>query len=216
MTLMTASLKSAYDSYSSEEELIEGTIAFLEQTAISNGLSLEEYLAKSQLNVGDRLDFSVSNRQADTEYVIFAFGLSTQGEATSGVFHITVRTDAVREFSISYETYEDYGVDMTVIPIYEDRYYWYGLVADTGQSKEELRAAAWTEFDGIISELAGFMDIEDLVDTYAEQGEYTAYFDLYEIGDGIGDYIGYAVYVDAATGGFSSELTIQPLTVTGE
>ena len=58
MTLMTASLKSAYDSYSSEEELIEGTIAFLEQTAISNGLSLEEYLAKSQLNVGDRLDFT--------------------------------------------------------------------------------------------------------------------------------------------------------------
>ena len=55
-----------------------------------------------------------------------------------------------------------------------------------------------------------------MVDTYAEQGEYTAYFDLYEIGDGIGDYIGYAVYVDAATGGFSSELTIQPLTVTGE
>ena len=105
---------------------------------------------------------------------------------------------------------------MTVIPIYEDRYYWYGLVADTGQSKEELRAAAWSEFDGLISELADFMDIEDLVDTYAEQGEYTDYFDLYEIGDGVGDYIGYAVYVDAATGGFSSELTIQPLTVTGE
>lgn len=210
------SLKSAYDSYSSEEELIEGTIAFLEQTAISNGLSLEEYLAKSQLNVGDRLDFSVSDRQADTEYVIFAFGLSAQGQATSGVFHITVRTDAVREFSISYETHEDYGVDMTVIPIYEDRYYWYGLVADTGQSKDDLRAAAWTEFDGLISELADFMDIEDLVDTYAEQGEYTDYFDLYEIGDGVGDYIGYAVYVDAATGGFSSELTIQPLTVTGE
>lgn len=76
-----------YDSSSSDEEYIENYMLTLDMTAQAMGLTLEQYLAPF-LKTGDFVGSSVL--PAPGRYYAVAFGCSSEGKATTGVYLLEI------------------------------------------------------------------------------------------------------------------------------
>lgn len=74
---------SEYDSYSSEEEIIEADSAFFVSQSEEIGITLEEYL-EERLHKGMRY-ISISAIMQATPYVVYGYALDVKGNAGSGI-----------------------------------------------------------------------------------------------------------------------------------
>lgn len=200
--------KSYWDEFSSAEEYILDDIEYFRLVAEQYGMTLDEFLSGSQLQIGDLIGLTVDGQTPGTEYVIYAYGLTASAEITSDISYITYTTREQKDFGITFNA-DDYEVEMIVTPADGQRWYWFDLMPDEGLSGDELAREAQNRLNDLIDSYSWLFSIEECVMMYCHQGEDNEYYD----NDGPGAYIGYAVYVDETTGKFSSELTTAPLTI---
>ncbi len=84
---------SEYDKFASEEELISDDLVGFIELADEAGLTIEEWL-EANLTKGD-VEADQDMLRPGMEYVLYAYGLSTKGEATTKVYTCRFETPAV-------------------------------------------------------------------------------------------------------------------------
>lgn len=96
-----------------DETLLEDDRYYFEMMAAMYGLSLEEYLTRFKLKSGDRIDVTQSKLKPDTDYLLYVYGLSPQGELLTDLCKKEFRTVLPERIDISFEI--GYAIDATAV-----------------------------------------------------------------------------------------------------
>ena len=110
--------KATFDSFESIEAYVADDVAWFEEIAQSLGLTLEEYL-ETTLNIGVKED-SAEGLIPDTEYLLYAYHLTTSGEKVSDLEYKVFKTEALSHsdatFEVSVSDIGYYGATVNVVP----------------------------------------------------------------------------------------------------
>lgn len=212
--------KSTWDSFPTFEEYFAYNMKVLEQKAAAESLSLADYLRYNILVSGDTTNVSVSGLVPDTEYVIYAFGLTPEQELLSEVCYEVFKTDPVQMQDVKFDiqcTPSFNSVTVTVTPDNNDIYYMYAVTEGTGHSPEEIMEKYQIYVNGLIQEFLSYgaagVDIPTIVSWIASQGPVTEQID--ELTPTTG-YTAYAMSIDPTSGVFNSLPTLVEFSTTEE
>ena len=135
--------KASFDAFESEEEYIADDLAWFDQIALSMGISLEDYLA-TILTTGVKED-SAEGLSPDTEYYLYAYHLTAEGEVVSDLEYKEFKTAALDKSDATFEvSVSDIGYNeatINVVPSSSTATYFVNIIsvermADFGEGAE--------------------------------------------------------------------------------
>lgn len=125
--------KAEYDQYKSEDDVLSDDLLFFSQYADYYGMTLSEFLSQV-LYSGEMSDY-VTGIVPDQDYVIWGYGLDTNGNVTYPFRKLTFHTLPVEKKDGNIAVNVTYATDgtptVTFTPDDENRRYISGFVADT-------------------------------------------------------------------------------------
>lgn len=140
--------KSYYDSLGDEDGVLAADMKYFEEYATVFGMTVEEYL-RENLYVGDLTDYRITSLKSDTEYCIYAYSLTAEGEKLSAIFTQTVRTKAVEKvdifFGINYQIDQSI-VTMDVFPSDQEQTYIFDVVAKSDYTTKEALVDQYQQY----------------------------------------------------------------------
>lgn len=94
MTYLSLTVEKEYmDGFGSEEEFFKDDFEFLSSMAASAGMDLDTFLEKEVVKIGET-DFEYRELKTDTEYYMYAYGLTLMGVKTTAIYREEFRTAA--------------------------------------------------------------------------------------------------------------------------
>lgn len=84
--------KGYMDGFESNDEFFKYIMDYLSTTASSLGMNLDSFLEKEVLYKGESSDFVFYDLEAETEYYMFAYGMTVMGETTTGISRKAFKT----------------------------------------------------------------------------------------------------------------------------
>lgn len=194
---------------SSEEEFLKNEIAYYRLLAESQGMTLDEFLGLN-LQTGAAEGLTASGLLPETEYSIYAFGLTVQGELLTGLSRMDFRTEELvfndMTFDIDCQVSGSL-VTLRITPSDSQQTYLINAVkesdfTDTDQLAEEMQL--WLNDQYSFYGQFG-MSVPDVIREIASVGEETLELELEENTS----YVAFAVSVDPEIGLLNSEFTTQ-------
>ena len=131
--------KSYWDTFDSDEEWYQDDMTYFRNEATRQGLSIEQYLNKI-LKKGDYESGFVENLLPGTEYVLYAYGLTPQGNRLTDICYDSTATLTAEKIDISFDISLDIKgpmVDMSVVPSDDSQAYYFGVFDKTDVSSDE-------------------------------------------------------------------------------
>ena len=119
-----------FDTIESDEQLFQEDLEYFEYFAGLNDLSLSDFL-KEMLEEGSVENMSIEDLTPENEYVLYAYGLTLEGERTTDIAICRFSTEAPYEGEITFEfilTEEDYTLNFDIIPSHTGVPYYYGII----------------------------------------------------------------------------------------
>ncbi len=163
--------KEYWDQKLSDEEVYISDLAYFEYLAESYGISREEFLV-DMVGMGSQKDIEISGLTPQTEYVVYVYGLTVDGERTTDIVAREATTEKPYEGDITFTfdiKEEDYIMEFVVTPSHKGVNFYHGVAT-------ESEIEAWKA-------LAGSDNLRDAI----QQGEIEA---------GIEDFIYYGFIDD--------------------
>lgn len=119
--------KEWWDTYESEEKVFKEDLDYFQWMANDNDMSLQEYLS-TVLHKGSKENLKFNGLDPISEYVIYVYGLDTEGEHTTSIYSEPITTEEPYDGPITFEidvTEENHIMDITIKPSHEGvAYYW--------------------------------------------------------------------------------------------
>ena len=173
--------------FEDDDVLFEDAMNYYISISDQYDVSLEEVLSEYLL-VGE-YDDTFSNLESDTEYCVFAFGVTVSGERLTPIARAYAKTEAIQEIDLTFEIdvdakYTGDGVstaDVKVVPSDPEEHYCYIMLNQTdydiyGRSMPE---AAVNYMESIINMyLWSGYSRKDVYDLLAVNGEHTFRYNL--------------------------------------
>lgn len=134
--------KEYWDNKTSDEEIFISDMAYFEYLAEINGISREEFLA-DMVGIGSQENIEITSLTPNTEYVIYVYGLTIDGERTTDIVAREAATEKPYEGDITFTfdiKEEDYIMEFVVTPSHRGVNYYHG-VATEGEIEEWKRLA---------------------------------------------------------------------------
>lgn len=172
--------KDGFEYYESADELFQYDLEYFAYLADIRDMTLAEFL-ETMVASGSMVDVPFDGLQPSTDYVLYAYGVTTDGRRTTDIVHEAFRTEDPYEGDIvfSFEASEDdYILSYTITPSHTGVPYFYGIAPKTkidawkSMYNGDLRAAIQAE--EIDSEVNELMDLgmisgpEDYFAIYSE------------------------------------------------
>lgn len=172
--------KEGFEYYESADELFQYDLEYFAYLADIRDMTLAEFL-ETMVASGSMVDVPFDGLQPSTDYVLYAYGVTTDGRRTTDIVHEAFRTEDPYEGDIvfSFEASEDdYILSYTITPSHTGVPYFYGIAPKTridawkSMYNGDLRAAIQAE--EIDSEVNELMDLgmisgpEDYFAIYSE------------------------------------------------
>lgn len=188
--------KADYELSGSDEGLFNLLISSLENAASSYGLSLEEYLGQGNVLLQGEQEISMTGLATDTEYYVFAVGISSEARQTTEIVKMPFKTKIPEKVDISFEFgYEIEGptVKMTVTPSDPFRQYAFNVIKTATISPENI-VPAYQEYIMDLIDSYGMFGItaEEVIRNITSVGTDSAVLEL----DADTEYYGFAVSVN--------------------
>ena len=167
--------KEYWDNKVSDEEIFISDMAYFEYLAESYGITREEFLT-DMLGMGSQEGIVIENLTPETEFVIYVYGLTLDGERTTDIVAKEATTEKPYEGDITFTfdiKEEDYIMEFVVTPSHKGVNYYHGVAT-------EAEIAEWKE-------LAGSDNLRDAI----QKGDIEANIDMflyYELIDTRKDY----------------------------
>lgn len=125
--IMMLTSKQRYDELGSDEANFEDDMKYYTEMATEQGMTLGEFLKQYILLRGDTEKERIDKLTPDTEYVVYAYGLTAEIVRTTDIFSKVVSTDAVTPSGCTFDFnigIDGTSVSMEIIPSDKDaRYY---------------------------------------------------------------------------------------------
>lgn len=177
--------KEGYEYWETADELFNSDMEYFRYLADINDQTLQEFL-ESMVAAGSLEDVYLDGLQPSTEYVLYAYGISTDGRRTTDIVSEPFTTEDPYEGDITF-TFEveenDYILEYSIIPSHTGVPYYYGIVTEaqlngwkalygnniaTAIQKGEIDPSIEELMDyGMISGPSGYFDVfgeSDIVD----------------------------------------------------
>ena len=179
--------KEYWDNKLSDEEIFISDMAYFEYLAESSGITREEFLAE-MVGIGSQEGIEITNLTPETEFVIYVYGLTIDGERTTDIVAREATTEKPYEGDITFTfdiKEEEYIMEFVVTPSHKGVNYYHG-VATEGKINEWKRLAGSDNLRDAIQ----IGDIEANIDMY-EYYEFIDsrrdYFDMCNVYDVVDD-----------------------------
>ena len=128
--------KESWDYYKgNQNDIFQADLEYFQYLAEINDLTLAEFL-EGIVGTGSEEAIRITKLTPDTEFVVYVYGISLEGERTTDIIATTVKTEPPHEGDITFEfsvTEEDFVLEYTVIPSHTGVDYYCGIM-----SEEEL------------------------------------------------------------------------------
>ena len=154
--------KEGFEYYESADELFQYDLEYFAYLADIRDMDLAEFL-ETMVASGSMIDVPFDGLQPSTDYVLYAYGVTTDGRRTTDIVHEAFRTEDPYEGDIvfSFEASEDdYILSYTITPSHTGVPYFYGIAPKTridawkSMYNGDLRAAIQAEeIDAEVNEL---------------------------------------------------------------
>lgn len=177
--------KEGFEYYETPDELFASDIEYFKYLADINDQTLSEFL-ETMVASGSMEDVYLDGLQPSTDYVLYAYGVTTDGRRTTDIVSEPFRTDDPYEGDITFTfevTENDYVLEYSIIPSHTGVPYYYGIVTEeqldqwkaqygnnirTAIQKGEIDPSIQELMDyGMISGPSGYFDVfgeSDIVD----------------------------------------------------
>ena len=172
--------KEGFEYYESADELFQYDLEYFAYLADIRDMTLAEFL-ETMVASGSMIDVPFDGLQPSTDYVLYAYGVTTDGRRTTDIVHEAFRTEDPYEGDIvfSFEASEDdYILSYTITPSHTGVPYFYGIAPkakiDAWKSmyNGDLRAAIQAEeIDAEVNELMDLGMISGPEDYFAIYSE---------------------------------------------
>ena len=179
--------KEYWDDKASDEEIFISDMAYFEYLAEGYGISREEFLT-DMLGMGSQSDIEISGLTPETEYVVYVYGLTIDGERTTDIVAKYATTEKPYEGDITFEfdiKEEEYIMEFVVTPSHRGVNFYHGLATEA--EINELKALAGSDSlrdaiqqGDIEAGIAIYMNYE-FIETRKD------YFDMYNMYDIVED-----------------------------
>ena len=176
--------KESWDYYKgNENDIFQADLEYFQYLADVNDLTLAEFLA-GIVGTGSEESIRITKLTPDTEFVVYVYGISLEGERTTDIIDIHVKTEPPHEGDITFEfsvKEEDFVLEYTVTPSHTGVDYFCGIM-----SEEELNY--WKETLGT-DNLKTILQKGSIDSTIAllQQWDYisdrTEFFSIYNLSD---------------------------------
>lgn len=172
--------KEYFDIVESDEELYQEDLEYYRYLAEDiREVSLEEFLSQ-MLAFGTMEDVYFEDLTPETEYVLYTYGLTTEGRRTTDVVWVEFTTEAPHQgdLTFTFEVYEEnYGLEFSVIPSHTGVPYYHGIV-------DEHTLQGWMETYNTddLREAIQLGDIQESIQYYIDMewiSDAEGYFDMY-------------------------------------
>lgn len=164
---------SVIDSYIEAGNLqgwIEGDLEYLKQTAEYNGLTLSEMLPRYRQGYtmnGEPTIMTYSDLSSNTEYYIYCYGLTLEGEVTTSFYKKRFETKMVDkvdlDFSVEISDLSRYGANVEVTPSSDEYSYFWTYVSEMDWVKYDLDFIMDQMIQNILYEVSYGYDIYDII-----------------------------------------------------
>jgi len=125
--------KEYWDNKTSDEEIFISDMAYFEYLAEINGISREEFLA-DMVGIGSQENIEITSLTPNTEYVIYVYGLTIDGERTTDIVAREAATEKPYEGDITFTfdtQEEDYIMEFVVTPSHRGVNYYHGVATES-------------------------------------------------------------------------------------
>lgn len=182
--------KEYFEMYKTDEELFNEDLKYYAYMAADSGVDIEEYLAGILIK-GSHENLTHKGLSPETDYVIYVYGMSTDGNRTTPVFSKQLRTTEPYQGNITFEfevSDKDADVAVKITPSHDGVAYYWNII-----TKDDL-----LEYGSDIAEAAvAFVeaDIQDLLE-YEEISSRSEYHEWYSDMNEITSLIEGSAYTD--------------------
>lgn len=179
--------KEYWDDKASDEEIFISDMAYFEYLAEGYGISREEFLT-DMLGMGSQSDIEISGLTPETEYVVYVYGLTIDGERTTDIVAKYATTEKPYEGDITFEfdiKEEEYIMEFVVTPSHRGVNFYHGLATEAEINEWKALAGSDSLRDAIQqgdieAGIAIYMNYE-FIETRKD------YFDMYNMYDIVED-----------------------------
>lgn len=130
LTLLTS--KERFDSLGDDEANFQDDMKYYEELANEQGMTLKDFLEEYILEKGDLENILVDMLEPGTEYVVYAYGLTSDAERTSSITKKYISTKAVEQTGCTFEidpAVTGNSVSVSVTPSLNDEMYFFNMIS---------------------------------------------------------------------------------------
>ena len=179
--------KEYWDQKPSDEEVYISDLAYFEYLADNAGISRDEFLV-DMLGMGSQEGIVIDGLTPNTEFVIYAYGLTADGERTTDIVAREATTEKPYEGDITFDfdiKEEDYIMEFVVTPSHKGVNYYHGVAT-------EAEIEAWKELAATdnLREAIQIGDIDANIDMFMSYDFIDSrkdYFDMCNVYDTVDD-----------------------------
>ena len=125
--------KESWDYYKgNQNDIFQADLEYFQYLAEVNDLTLAEFLA-GIVGTGSEESIRITKLTPDTEFVVYVYGISLEGERTTDIIATHVKTEPPHDGDITFEfsvTEEDFVLEYTVIPSHTGVDYFCGIMSE--------------------------------------------------------------------------------------
>ncbi len=125
--------KEYWDQKLSDEEIYISDLAYFEYLADNAGISRDEFLA-DMVGMGSQSDIEITGLTPETEFVVYVYGLTVDGERTTDIVAREATTEKPYEGDITFTfdiTEEDYIMEFVVTPSHKGVNFYHGVATES-------------------------------------------------------------------------------------
>ena len=155
--------KEWFDTMESDEQIFQEDMSYFSLEAQNQGVSVPDYL-KTILNKGSYDNLKYKGLDPNSDYVIYVYGITPEGERTTEVYSAPATTQPPYDGPITLEvevTEENNIMDITVTPSHDGVYYYWNLM---DKATYEGYAAEHGDDPKAVFQAYIDWDIQDLMD----------------------------------------------------
>ena len=176
--------KESWDYYKgNQNDIFQADLEYFQYLAEVNDLTLAEFLA-GIVGTGSEESIRITKLTPDTEFVVYVYGISLEGERTTDIIATHVKTEPPHDGDITFEfsvKEEDFVLEYTVIPSHTGVDYFCGIM-----SEEELNY--WKESLGTndlktILQKGSIDSTIQLLQNWDYISDRTEFFSIYNLSD---------------------------------
>ena len=125
--------KEYWDQKLSDEEIYISDLAYFEYLADNAGISRDEFLA-DMVGMGSQSDIEITGLTPETEFVVYVYGLTVDGERTTDIVAREATTEKPYEGDITFTfdiKEEDYIMEFVVTPSHKGVNFYHGVATES-------------------------------------------------------------------------------------